>query len=180
MILKWYQEVVFTDLRFISNRGPTSVSSTSLWSTFLKMWCLKNKTFYVRYGSLDLLIEFSTTSVHQANYLLPTFQNPKILLQKLGISSQEPHGYLAILPCKPLNNPHKTLEYLLTFLRTSQALIMIFSILCSVVAHQQNQYYADLNDMKSSSFANVITRLLSSLGTGNRYFKMLWTWIKKI
>ena len=31
---------------------------------------------------------------------------------------------------------------------------------------------AYLNEMKSFSFANVITRLLSSFGTGNRYFRM--------
>jgi len=32
-----------------------------------------------------------------------------------------------------------------------------------------------LKEMKSSVFANVITRLLSSLGTGKRYFRMLDT-----
>lgn len=33
-----------------------------------------------------------------------------------------------------------------------------------------------LKEMKSSVFANVITRLLSSLGTGKRYFRMLDTY----
>ena len=37
-----------------------------------------------------------------------------------------------------------------------------------------------LNDMKSSSFANVITLLDSSFGTGNKYFSILFTCLDKM
>ena len=35
--------------------------------------------------------------------------------------------------------------------------------------------FSDLNEIKSSSFEKVIIRLESSFGTGNKYFKMLFT-----
>lgn len=44
-------------------------------------------------------------------------------------------------------------------------LLRIFTTAVNTTTH--------LKEMKSSVFANVITRLLSSLGTGKRYFRML-------
>ena len=46
--------------------------------------------------------------------------------------------------------------------------------LCSSNVYN-GQRFSDLNEIKSSSFEKVIIRLESSFGTGNKYFKMLFT-----
>lgn len=45
----------------------------------------------------------------------------------------------------------------------------------NIEAKYENKCKTNLKDMKSSSLENVTTRLLSSFGTGNKYFRMLFT-----